>query len=55
MHQNQYSKDFISSYPILVEGAEAAKLIESFVLKYNIKLSDLPIINSVVKAIQNAK
>ncbi len=55
MHQNQYSKDFISSYPILVEGAEAAKLIESFVLKYNIKLSDLPIINSVVKAIHNAK
>ena len=51
LHKNNYSKDFISSYPILVEGAEAAKLIKSFLLEYNIKLSDLPIINSVVEAV----
>lgn len=52
LHQNNYSKDFIASYPTLVEGVEAAKLIKTLVLKYNIKLSDLPIINSVVNAVQ---
>lgn len=52
LHQNNYSKDFISSYSTLVEGLEAAKLVKPFLLKYNIKLSDLPIINSVLEAVQ---
>jgi len=52
LHQNNYSQSFISSYSTLVEGVEAAKLIKPFLLKYNIKLSDLPIINSVVEALQ---
>ena len=55
LHQNNYSKDFISSYSTLVEGLEATKLIKPFLLKYNIKLSDLPIINSVVEAVQRVK
>ena len=55
LYQNHYSRDFISSYPILVEGVEAAKLIKSLTLKCNIKLSDLPIINSVVEVLQSAK
>jgi glycerol-3-phosphate dehydrogenase (NAD(P)+) len=37
LHQNNYSKDFIAAYPTLVEGVEAAKLIKTLVLKYNIK------------------
>lgn len=52
LHQNNYSKDFIFSYSTLVEGLEAAKLVKPFLLKYNIKLSDLPIINSVLEAVQ---
>lgn len=52
LHQNNYSQSFISSYSTLVEGVEAAKLVKPFLLKYNIKLSDLPIINSVVEALQ---
>jgi glycerol-3-phosphate dehydrogenase (NAD(P)+) len=52
LHQNNYSQSFISSYSALVEGVEAAKLVKPFLLKYNIKLSDLPIINSVVEALQ---
>ena len=55
LHQNNYSQHFISSYSTLVEGFEAAKLIKPFLLKYNIKLSDLPIINSVVEAVQKSK
>ena len=55
LHQNHYSKNFISSYPTLVEGSEAAKLIESLTLKCDIKLSDLPIINSVVEVLQSTK
>jgi len=55
LYQNHYSRDFISSYPMLVEGVEAAKLIKSLTLKCNIKLSDLPIINSVVEVLQSAK
>ncbi len=49
LHRNNYSKDFISSYPILVEGVEAARLIGFLAASYNIKLSNLPIINSVAK------
>lgn len=55
LHQNNYSQSFISSYSTLVEGVEAAKLVKPFLLKYNIKLSDLPIINSVVEAVQKGK
>lgn len=51
LHQNNYSQEFINNYPTLVEGIEATKLIKALILKYNINLSDLPIISSVIDAI----
>jgi glycerol-3-phosphate dehydrogenase (NAD(P)+) len=51
LHQNNYSKEFISSYNELIEGVEATKLIKSLISGYDISLEELPIITSVIKAI----
>lgn len=45
-HQNNYSKEFLASYPVLVEGVWAAKLLHNFMSKYNL---DLPMTSSVAK------
>ena len=47
-HQNNYSKEFLANYPVLVEGASAAKLLHSFVSNYNL---DLPMTSSVAKLV----
>jgi glycerol-3-phosphate dehydrogenase (NAD(P)+) len=47
-HQNNYSKEFLVNYPVLVEGASAAKLLHGFVSKYNL---DLPMTSSVAKLV----
>ncbi len=47
-HQNNYSKAFLSNYPVLVEGASAAKLLHNFISKYNL---DLPMTSSVAKLV----
>lgn len=46
LHQNNYSKDFINNYPVLVEGVRSAKLLTEFVKNYNL---ELPVINSVAE------
>ncbi len=47
-HQNNYSKEFLANYPVLVEGVMAAKLLHSFMGKYNL---DLPLTSSVAKLV----
>lgn len=52
LHQNNYSKEFIHNYPKLTEGMEAAKLIKELVIKHQIALEKLPIINSIINIIE---
>lgn len=47
-YQNNFSKEFLSNYPILVEGVEAAKLIHKLV---DVSKLNLPIISSVVEKV----
>jgi len=47
-HQNNYSKEFLASYPVLVEGASAAKLLHRFIDKYSL---NLPMTSSVAKLV----
>ena len=43
-HNSNYSKSFLTNYPVLVEGIQSAKLLSKFVQDYNL---DLPIIFSI--------
>ncbi len=45
-HQNNFSKEFLANYPILVEGVTSARLLKTFLEKNQIEI-DLPIIQSV--------
>ena len=45
-HQNNYSRDFLDNYPILVEGVSSARLLKDFLKANQINL-DLPIISSI--------
>lgn len=47
-HKNNYSKEFLQSYPILVEGITGARLLHHFVKNYNL---DLPLTSSVAKLV----
>ena len=47
-HQNNYSREFLSNYSVLVEGVSAAKLLHNFMSKYNL---DLPMTASVAKLV----
>ncbi len=49
-HKSNYSKEFLDNYPILVEGARNAKLLQKFVGKYNL---DLPITSSVADILKS--
>ncbi|MDG1436627.1 MAG: NAD(P)H-dependent glycerol-3-phosphate dehydrogenase [Rickettsiaceae bacterium] len=49
-HQNNYSKDFLNNYPILVEGVSSARLLSNFLKAKQIELN-LPIIKSIATII----
>lgn len=46
-HQNNYSKEFLANYPILVEGMASAKLLKNFMQERKIEL-DLPEVKSIM-------
>lgn len=47
-HKNNYSKEFLKSYPILVEGISGAKLLQKYLEDYNLYL---PITSSIAKLV----
>lgn len=49
-HQNNYSKDFLNNYPILIEGVSSARLLSCFLKAKQIELN-LPIIKSIATII----
>ncbi|MFK7973881.1 MAG: NAD(P)H-dependent glycerol-3-phosphate dehydrogenase [Rickettsiaceae bacterium] len=49
-YNNNYSQEFLTNYPILVEGLQAVPLIMALIKPYNL---DVPIISSIFKLINS--
>lgn len=45
-YRNNYSKEFLNNYPILVEGVSSARLLKRFLKEHNLEL-ELPIVSSI--------
>lgn len=46
--ESNFSQEFLASYPVLVEGISAARLMEAFLNKNNLDLDNVPVIKSIL-------